>query len=62
MTAGLEKHTCRVQINKDRLSELWIFSDVELVVETGQVPKIELGVGKLKNATAECGHRTIKFD
>lgn len=50
MCAGLKKHTGRVQINKERLNGLWLFSDVELVTEKGQVPKIELERGKLEDA------------
>ena len=48
--AGLKKHTGRVQIAKERVSGLWMFSDVELVTEKGQAPKIELGVGELEDA------------
>lgn len=45
MAAGLKKHTGRVQINKKRVSGLWMFSDLGLVTEKGQVPKIELASG-----------------
>ena len=62
MAAELKKHTGRVQINKKRVSGLWMFSDHGLVTEKGQVPKIELGVGELEDATEECGRRVIKVD
>lgn len=51
--AGLKKHTGRVQINKERLNGLWIFSDVELVTERGQAPKIEMERGKLEDAVRD---------
>ena len=48
--AGLKKHRGRVQIDKDRISGLWMFSDVELVTEKGQTPKVEVDVGKTEEA------------